>query len=57
MATSTIFEVIRITDPQKAEAFANALQENAQNPKPSVIGASITRNPERIKEIMGKRKP
>ena len=33
MATSSIFANIKITDPQKAEAFVNALEASANDPK------------------------
>ncbi len=40
MATSSIFANIQITDPKKAEAFAEALDESARDPE-RVPSASV----------------
>jgi len=37
MATSSIFANVKITDPKKAEAFVNALEASANEPKKKAL--------------------
>lgn len=54
MATSSIFANVRITDPKKAEAFAEALDESARNPErvPSASVVPLVTNIDEIREFM-----
>ena len=54
MATSSIFANIRITDPQKAEAFAEALDESARDPErvPSASVIPLVTNIDDIRKFM-----
>ena len=49
MATSSIFANIKITDPQKIEAFADPLPPS-NTPKKTVLS-----DPDKIREILAKR--
>lgn len=53
MATSSIFHLVVITDPEKANAFVDALCELADDPSKRIkpIHAIVT-DPKRINEIM-----
>ena len=57
MATSSIFANIRITDPQKAEAFAEALDESARDPErvPSASVIPLVTNIDDIRKFMAVR--
>ena len=54
MATSSIFTNIRITDPKKAEAFAEALDESARDPErvPSDSVIPLVTNIDDIRKFM-----
>ena len=54
MATSSIFANIQITDPKKAEAFAEALDESARNPErvPSASVIPLVTNIDDIRKFM-----
>lgn len=59
MATSSIFANVKITDPQKVEAFVEALEASANEPKrePSApIIPSLT-DLDAIRKLMAKRFP
>ena len=57
MATSSIFANIKITDPEKAETFINALETSAnESPrKPSVPIIPTVTDLATIRELMAKR--
>ncbi|MCM1263494.1 MAG: hypothetical protein NC313_12325 [Butyrivibrio sp.] len=54
MATSSIFANVKITDPQKAEVFAEALDQSAREPKrmPSAPVIPLVTNIEDIRKFM-----
>ena len=54
MATSSIFANIRITDPQQAEAFAEALDASAKEPErmPSAPVIPLVTNVDEIRKFM-----
>ena len=54
MATSSIFSNIRIMDPQKAENFAEALDESARDPErvPAASVIPLVANIEEIRKFM-----
>lgn len=54
MATSSILHNIVITDPQKAEAFINALEASANDPKrvPSGPIAQQLTDPDEIRKFL-----
>lgn len=54
LATSSIFANVRITDPKKAEAFAEALDESARDPErvPSASVIPLVTNIDEIREFM-----
>ena len=58
MATSSIFANIKITEPQKIEAFVNALEASVANPMPSsnTPRKKALSDPDKIKEIWRRRK-
>lgn len=57
MATSSIFANVRITDPKKAEAFVNALEASANDPKvkPSAPIIPTLTDVNAIRKLMAKR--
>ena len=57
MATSTILESVKITDPKETEAFINALEESEKNLKSDVLNPSyeFVTNPEEIRKILNKK--
>ena len=57
MATSSIFANIKITEPEKAEAFANALEASIADPMPvsDAPKKTVLSNPDKIREILAKR--
>lgn len=59
MATSSIFTQVKIDDPEKAEAFMDALEvsENKPKRKPSISDRSLVTDIDEIKKIMSKRFP
>lgn len=54
MPTSSIFNNVKITDPEKAEAFINALDEAANNPpvRKERTESHILTNHEEIRKLM-----
>ena len=54
MATSSIFTNIRITDPEKAEAFAEALDTSARDPErmPAAPVIPLVTDLEEIRKFM-----
>ena len=54
MPTSSIFTNVKITDPEKAEAFVNALDEAANNPpvRKERTESHILTNHEEIRKLM-----
>ena len=54
MATSSIFTNIRITDPKKAEAFAEALDASARDPErmPAAPVIPLVTDLEEIRKFM-----
>lgn len=58
MATSSIFASIKINDPEEAEAFINALEASANDPKigPSAPIIPTVTDLDEIRKLMGKRK-
>ena len=58
MPTSSIFALIKITDPKKAEAFVNALVESTNDPprKPSAPVIPTVTDLDEIRKIVAKRK-
>lgn len=59
MATSSIFAKIQISDPEKVEAFIDALEkaENRPRKKPSKSVQSLIKDIDEIRKIMSKRFP
>ncbi|MBE6658642.1 MAG: hypothetical protein E7604_09385 [Ruminococcaceae bacterium] len=57
MATSSIFAHVKITDPQKAEAFVNALEASENDPKvkPSAPVIPTLTDLDAIRRLMAKR--
>lgn len=57
MATSSIFANVKITDPKKAEAFADALDASARDPerKPTVPVIPLVTNINEIRTFMAVR--
>lgn len=57
MPTSSIFAQVKITDPQKAEAFVNALEASANDPKrkPTAPIIPTVTNLDEIRKIVAKR--
>ena len=57
MATSSIFSNVKITDPKKAEAFVNALEASANDPKvkPSAPIIPTITDLNSIRKLMAKR--
>ena len=54
MATSSIFETVTFTDPKKAEAFIEAMDEAIRNPKPSTVDdlpVEFVHDPKEIEEF------
>lgn len=58
MATSSIFANIKITEPPKIEAFADALEVSITDPMPSsnVPRKTVLSDPDAIRALWGKRK-
>ena len=58
MPTSSIFTNVKITDPKKAEAFINALDEAANTPYKKKEGeeSHLLTNHEEIRKLMEKRR-
>ena len=57
MATSSIFAQIKITDPEKAEAFVRALEESEKeqaNRKPTTSSITILRDLDEIRKLMAR---
>lgn len=59
MATSSIFAKIRIDDPEKVEAFIDALEKSENEPKrrPLMPAKPSVTNINEIKKFMAKRFP
>lgn len=56
MATSSIFAQVRITDPQKAERFVEALESSQRTKKePSAPSIPVTTDKKAIREWMARR--
>lgn len=57
MATSSIFAQVKITDPKKAEAFVNALEASANDPKrkPTAPVIPTVTDLDEIRKIVAKR--
>ena len=56
MPTSSIFSVVRITDPEKAEAFVEALDVSSRDSEPSTPShIPQLRDIEAIRRMMGRR--
>ena len=57
MATSSIFANVKITDPKKAEAFINALDASANEPKKKAAAPAHTfvTDANEIRRMMAKR--
>ncbi len=57
MATSSIFANIKITEPEKAEAFVEALEASIADPMPAsnIPQKTVLSNPDKIREILAKR--
>ena len=57
MATSSIFANIKITDPQKIEAFVDALEASIADPLPpsNAPKKTVLSDPDKIREILAKR--
>lgn len=58
MATSSIFANVKITEPDKIEAFVEALEASAADPMPSSNAPrkTVLSDPDKIKEILEKGK-
>lgn len=58
MATSSIFANIKITEPEKIEAFVEALEASIADPMPApdVPRKTVLSDPDKIREIWDKRK-
>lgn len=59
MATSSIFANVKITDPHKIEAFVEALEASANEPKrePSTPNIPSLTDFDAIRRLMAKRAP
>ncbi len=57
MATSSIFTNVKITDPKKAEAFINALDASANEPRKAktVAEPSLVTDLNELRRMMAKR--
>lgn len=56
MATSSIFTNVKITDPKKAEAFINALDASANEPKKAkTVEPSLVTDLNELRRMMAKR--
>lgn len=57
MATSSIFANIKITEPEKVEAFIDALEASIADPMPvsDIPKKAVLSNPDKIREILAKR--
>lgn len=57
MATSSIFANIKITEPEKIEAFVDALEASIADPMPPSNSPrkTVLSNPDKIREILAKR--
>lgn len=57
MATSSIFANVKITDPKKAEAFINALDASANDPrkKAAAPAHAFVTDANEIRRMMAKR--
>ena len=57
MATSSIFANIKITDPQKIEAFVDALEASIADslPPSNTPKKTVLSDPDKIREILAKR--
>lgn len=57
MATSSIFANVKITDPKKAEAFINALDASANDPKKKAAAPThaFVTDVNEIRRMMAKR--
>lgn len=58
MATSSIFANIKITEPEKIEAFVAALDASIADPMPcsNTPRKTVLSDPDKIREILAKRK-
>lgn len=58
MATSSIFANIKITEPEKIDAFVEALEASIADPMPpsDTPPKTVLSDPEKIREIWNKRK-
>ena len=58
MATSSIFANIKITEPEKIEAFVEAPEASIADPMPApdVPRRTVLSDPDKIREILAKRK-
>ena len=58
MATSSIFTNIKITEPEKIEAFVNAIEASIADPMPplDIPRKTVLSDPDKIREILAKRK-
>lgn len=58
MATSSIFANIKITEPEKIEAFVNALEASITDPMPRSNSSrkEVLSDPNKIRKILEKRK-
>ncbi len=58
MATSSIFANIKITEPEKIEAFVDALEASIADPMPfsNAPRKTVLSDPDKIREILSKRK-
>ena len=58
MATSSIFANIKITEPEKIEAFVEALEASIADPMPAPDAPrkTVLSDPDKIREIWNKRK-
>ena len=56
MPTSSIFSIVRITDPEKVEAFVEALEASSREVRPSTpSGIQQLKDIEAIRRMMGKK--
>ena len=57
MATSSIFANIKITEPEKVEAFVDALEASIADPMPTsnIPKKTVLSDPDKIREILAKR--